>query len=214
MSGVDPSASRQEYETTGLDIGDLEADPIAQFEAWFAQAREAGLVEPEAMTLSTVDEEGRAHARYVLLRGVDARGFCFYTNSESAKARQLGARPGVALTFGWLGLHRQVRITGDVEPLPADEADAYFAERPRGSRLGAWSSPQSAVLTDRAELEARVAETEARFADGDVPRPPFWGGYLVRPDSIEFWQGRRSRLHDRLRYRCENGGWIVERLAP
>jgi pyridoxamine 5'-phosphate oxidase len=213
----DPAAFRREYETAGLDAGDLDPDPIAQFGAWYAQAREAGLVEPEAMVLSTVDDDGGADARYVLLRGVDARGFAFYTNFESAKARQMAASARVALTFGWLALHRQVRVIGRVELLPDEESDAYFAARPRASRLGAWASPQSRPLTDRAELDSLVATSEERFAGTeDVARPEFWGGYLVRPSAIEFWQGRANRLHDRLRYRRpdDGGAWLVERLAP
>lgn len=207
-------ADHHDYEAPPMDAGDVDPDPIVQFERWFAEARAAGLVEPEAMLLAT----SAPAARYVLLRGVDARGFRFYTNHSSAKAREIAADPRVALTFGWLALHRSVRVSGRAEPLPDAESDAYFASRPRGSRIGAWASPQSTVIDSRDELDARVAEAERRFAGvDDVPRPSGWGGYLVRPDALELWQGRPSRLHDRLRYTRDAdaaSGWVIERLAP
>jgi pyridoxamine 5'-phosphate oxidase len=214
---VDLTRLRHEYESAGLDERDLDPDPLEQFRTWFAEAERAGLVEPHAMTVSTVDADGRPASRYVLLRGLDeAHGFQFFTNLRSAKARDLAEHPVAALAFGWLGLNRQVRVSGRTAELPDALSDAYFAGRPRASRIGAWASPQSEVLPGREALDELVAEAEARFAGvEDVPRPPFWGGYGVRPETIVFWQGRRSRLHDRLRYRRDRGdGWIVERVAP
>ena len=205
---------RHEYDTQGLDVLALEHDPMAQFARWFTDAAAEGIYEPHAMTLATVDADCRPSCRYVLLRGVDARGFQFFTSYRSAKARELEASGQAALTWGWLEQHRQVRAAGPVRRLPAGESDAYFASRPRGSQIAAWASPQSDVLADRAELERRVAEAEARFAGREVPRPEHWGGYLLEPVEVEFWQGRENRLHDRLRYRRTDGGWRLERLAP
>jgi pyridoxamine 5'-phosphate oxidase len=205
---------RRDYEGQHLDPADVAADPIEQVRAWLRGAREAGIFEPEAMTVSTVDGDGRPASRYVLLRGLDERGFSFFTNYESAKGRALAQRPYAALTFGWLVVHRAVRVEGAVEKLPPEESDAYFASRPRGAQLSAWASPQSTVIGGRDELDRAMAEVEARFDGVAVPRPPHWGGFLVRPDRVELWQGRLNRLHDRLRYVRDGDGWRIERLAP
>ncbi len=206
---------RQSYERGALDRADLPADPLDLFQAWFADAQASGTAEPNAMTLATVSDDGQPSARIVLLKGADARGFAFYTNHDSRKGRELDAQPRAALVFWWPPLERQVRVEGRVERVAADEADAYYASRPRGSRLGAWASPQSAEIPDRDVLDARLAEATARFGDGEIQRPGFWGGYRVMPHAIEFWQGRPSRLHDRFRYRRgADGAWQPVRLAP
>jgi pyridoxamine 5'-phosphate oxidase len=196
-----------------LSRDDLDPDPFRQFAIWFERASdEAPLT--EAMTLATVDADGSPDARMVLLKGFDERGFRFFTNHFSVKGSQLAAHPEAALILYWRELDRQVRIRGSVTQLHDAESDEYFATRPRESQLGAWASPQSRPLADRAELDARLAEAESRFGDGEVDRPPHWGGYLVRPREVEFWQGQVGRLHDRFAYRREGDGWRIERLAP
>ncbi len=201
-----------------LDVADLESDPIVQFRHWFDDAVTAGVPEPEAMSVSTVSDEGLPSARMVLLKGVDPRGFVFYTNYESDKGRELAAHPVAALVWRWYQLERQVRAGGPAERTTEEESDRYFATRPRGAQLGAWASPQSRVLAGRTDLEAALADVELRFSDRPVPRPPWWGGIRIVPRKVEFWQGRPSRLHDRLRYtRVPDGevaGWRIERLAP
>lgn len=217
MSGVDApfEGSRSDYARAELRRADLEADPLVHLGRWIDEATEAGVVEPTAMALSTVGADGRPSSRNVLLRGLGPDGLEFFTNFTSHKAGDLDLHDGAAVLFSWLELQRQVRVTGTVERLSDERSDAYFAARPRGSQLGAWASPQSRVIADRAELEALVAEVEDRFGDAAVvPRPPHWGGYVLRPDEVELWQGRPSRLHDRFRYRRSEGGWVVERLAP
>ena len=205
---------REEYTRAGLRESDADRDPIEQFRRWFDEALAAILHEPNAMTLATATPDGRPSARIVLLKGFDERGFVFYTNYEGRKGEELAANPRAALVLYWGELERQVRIEGRVSRVPDEESDAYFEGRPRGSQLGAWASEQSRPARDRGVLEERLRELEAEYGDREVPRPPFWGGYRVEPEVIEFWQGRENRLHDRLRYRRSDEGWKVERLQP
>ncbi len=197
-----------------LDPESAAADPVTQFRRWYDEAVAAGVAQPEAMTIATAGPAGAVSARMVLLRGLDERGFVFFTNFDSAKGHELAANPRAALVFHWREQERQVRVVGPVARVAVDEAARYWASRPLGHRLSAWASPQSTVV-GRAELEARVAEVQARFAHEDPPLPPFWGGFVVGVDELECWQGRPDRMHDRLRYRQdERGGWLRERLAP
>jgi pyridoxamine 5'-phosphate oxidase len=205
---------RREYGRAGLSEGDLAADPIEQLRSWLAQAQAAYPEEFTAMTLATADRDGRPSARVVLLKGLDERGLAFYTNYDSRKGQELAENPRAALVFYWPGLDRQVRVEGAVEKTSREESAAYFLSRPLGSRVGAWASPQSRPIGEREELERRVREAGERFGEA-VPLPDNWGGYRVRPEMVELWQGRPSRLHDRLRYiRDADGGWRIERLAP
>ena len=205
---------RKSYTAGELRREDLNADPITQFGAWLQAALDADLPEPTAMSLATVNEKGQPSARVVLLKGVDARGFRFYSSYESRKGAELRANPKAALVFYWHALERQVRIEGSVQKLSREESRAYFKSRPHGSQLGAWASQQSRVIEGREGLEARLGELEEMYKEGEVPLPDFWGGYLVLPDALEFWQGRPNRLHDRFRYTRHGDTWEIMRLSP
>ena len=208
------AAARAEYTRGGLVESDLLTDPIAMFRRWYDDAHAAGLHEPNAMVVATVSADFAPAARLVLLKGVTDEGFAFYTNTGSRKGTELAGNPRIALLFPWHPLERQVRVDGTATLLPRAHVDAYFAVRPRGSQLGAWASHQSSVVSDREELLAAYDDAERRYAEGEVPTPTEWGGYLVHPESVEFWQGRPGRMHDRLVYRREADGWRTERLAP
>ena len=206
---------RSNYALSGLHETDLLGNPFQQFQLWLEQAIAAELPEPNAMTLATLSEQGKPIARMVLLKGLDEKGFVFYTNYDSAKGKQLTETDSAALVFWWAGLERQVRVEGTVEKVSSEESDAYFQSRPKASQLGAWASPQSQVIENRDVLEKRLAQLEEKYATEKVPRPPHWGGFRVIPTAIEFWQGRPSRLHDRIRYELnEKGDWFYQRLAP
>jgi pyridoxamine 5'-phosphate oxidase len=211
---MDAGSLRREYTRAGLHEADMDPDPIVQFRTWFENVIEADLHEPNAMILATATSDGRPSARTVLLKGYDERGFVFYTNYEGRKASELETNPACALLFYWGELERQVRIEGRAGRISSEESDAYFASRPRGSRLGAWASEQSRSVEDRSVLEERIVDLEEEYRDREIPRPPFWGGYRVEPHAIEFWQGRENRLHDRISYRRHTGAWKLERLQP
>ncbi|MBA2345902.1 MAG: pyridoxamine 5'-phosphate oxidase [Rubrobacter sp.] len=211
---MDVSDLREEYTRAGLSEPDVAADPIEQFRRWFDETMNAGLHEPNAMTVATASPKGSPSARVVLLKGYDERGFVFYTNYEGRKAGDLEANPRCALLFYWGELERQVRVEGRAYRVSGEESDAYYASRPRGSRLGALASEQSRPIQDRATLERRLRELEAEYEGREVPRPSNWGGYRVAPETVEFWQGRENRLHDRLIYRRNEGGWKIGRLQP
>lgn len=205
---------RRDYTRDGLTEAQAPVEPHVLFATWFAQAVEIETTEANAMMLATVDAGGQPHLRTLLLKGFDERGFVFFTNYQSAKGEQLSAQPLAAMSFWWHDLERQVRIEGQVEQVSPEESDAYYHSRPMGSRLGAWASPQSEIIAGREVLEQRLAALEMQYAELQPPRPPHWGGYRVVPSLIEFWQGRPSRMHDRLRYRLQAGEWLLERLAP
>ncbi len=209
-----PPREHVQYQSDAFDVGDLAATPFGQWQRWYADALAADVPEPDAMIVATVDDNGAPDARVVLLRDIDDRGPVFYTSYESAKSTQLDARPVAAGVVTWVTLHRQVRFRGAVERVDAHQSDAYFSTRPRGSQIGAWASPQSGELPDRDALVVLVAAAEQRFEGRDVPRPPQWGGWRILADTVEFWQGQRDRLHDRLRFERAGDTWTVTRLAP
>ena len=206
---------RKDYKLQTLSENDVVKDPFLQFDKWWDDAVNSELEEVNAMTLATVSANGMPDARIVLLKGYDKNGFVFFTNYKSNKGKELEANPNACLVFFWAALERQVRICGTVKKADAAESDAYFSSRPEGSRLGAWASPQSSVIATREVIEENLKDLEEKFIDGNIPRPPHWGGYVVQPVQVEFWQGRSSRLHDRIQYTLQtDGNWLIERLAP
>lgn len=213
-AAMDLSDFRKEYSERGLHRDELADSPVAQFERWFAQAVELDLHEPNAMSLATVDPEGRPLQRTVLLKYFDAEGFVFFTNYQSRKAAHIAARPEVCLLFPWVALERQVIVQGRAEKISKAESLRYFTSRPRESQLGAWVSDQSAVISSRKLLLQKLAEVREKFSHGEIPLPSFWGGYRVVPESVEFWQGGPARIHDRFLYRRAGAGWTIERLSP
>ena len=215
MTTTDPAELRRTYQRGALDESTIAGTWLEQFRSWFDDAvQHSGSPEPNAMQVATVDADGHPAVRTVLAKAIDERGIVFYTNYDSAKARDLEAHPYAAAVFVWQTLERQVRLRGPVHRIASEETAAYFGSRPRGSQLGAWASPQSRVIASRQVLEDELAAVTARFGDEDVPPPPHWGGYRIVPDAVEFWQGRPDRLHDRLRFSQDGGAWILERLAP
>lgn len=214
MENVNFADLRRDYSLQELSKSSVDPDPFAQFSAWMNEALDSVVIEPTAMTVSTVDADGQPSSRVVLLKGFDANGFVFFTNYESKKGRDLSSNPHISLHFFWPDLERQIIISGRAAKVAREESEAYFVSRPLESRIGAWASKQSSVLENRDELEKSVADIRERFADGSVPCPPFWGGFRVTPNRIEFWQGRRSRLHDRIVYKLDAGNWQIVRLSP
>jgi pyridoxamine 5'-phosphate oxidase len=214
VAAVSLADLRKDYSLAGLTENDLARDPFRQFDKWFQEAEAAKIAEPNAMTLSTATREGRPSGRTVLLKGVDGRGFVFFSNYESRKGRELHENPAAALLFPWVALERQVIVEGPVAKVPREESETYFQSRPRASQLAAWISQQSSILPGRSVLEDGMKMLEEKYAGREVPLPPHWGGWRLAPETVEFWQGRRSRLHDRLRYRRNQDGWLIERLAP
>jgi pyridoxamine 5'-phosphate oxidase len=205
---------RKDYQLQTLSEQDVSADPIQQFTKWWDEAVQSEIDEVNAFTLATSTLQGKPSARIVLLKGYDKRGFVFFTNYESAKGNELAKNPQASMVFFWKELQRQVRIEGIIEKVSAEESDEYFSSRPAGSRIGAWASPQSKIITNRSEIEMNAQKYQEQYADGNIPRPPYWGGYRLKPRLVEFWQGRANRLHDRIQYTVQEGSWKIERLAP